>query len=55
MVVCRPVAMMKADYGFIGEILLFAEGFKEATELSRKMVNAFKLSAEQLSSQVRAA
>jgi dynein heavy chain len=47
----RPAAMIVADYTNISEILLFAEGFQNATSLSRKIVNCFKLASEQLSSQ----
>jgi dynein heavy chain, axonemal len=45
----RPVAMMVPDYALVSEVMLFAEGFVEAKALSRKMVNLFKLSSEQLS------
>jgi len=45
----RPVAMMVPDYALVSEVMLFAEGFVEAKVLSRKMVNLFKLSSEQLS------
>lgn len=37
-VLFRPVAMMIPNYGLIAEIMLFAEGFGNGTELSRKMV-----------------
>ncbi|ETO22423.1 dynein heavy chain 7 [Reticulomyxa filosa] len=50
-VLFRPVAMMIPDYGLIAELMLFAEGFGEATALSRKMVKLYKLSSEQLSQQ----
>jgi dynein heavy chain, axonemal len=50
-VLFRPVAMMVPNYELIAEIMLFAEGFSEAKELSRKMTKLYKLSSEQLSQQ----
>ena len=45
-VLFRPVAMMVPDYTLIAEIMLFAEGFSQAKELSKKMTKLFKLSSE---------
>ena len=39
----RPVAMSAPDIEQIAEVLLFAEGFKEAKKLSTKIVSLFKL------------
>ena len=37
-VLFRPVSMMIPNYGLIAEIMLQAEGFKDAKVLSKKMV-----------------
>ena len=50
-VLFRPVSMMVPDYTLIAEIMLFAEGFSEAKNLSGKMTKLYKLSSEQLSQQ----
>lgn len=50
-VLFRPVSMMVPDYTIIAQIMLYAEGFSEAKELSGKMTKLYKLSSEQLSKQ----
>ncbi len=40
----RPVAMAKPDLDIIAEVIMFAEGFKEAKSLGRKLVSTFNLS-----------
>jgi len=49
----RPMSMMIPDYALVAEVMLFSEGFEDSKNLSRKMVNLYKLSSEQLSQQVR--
>lgn len=43
--------MMIPDYGLIAQIYLFADGFSQANDLSKKMVKLYSLSSEQLSKQ----
>lgn len=50
-VLFRSVSMMIPNYRLIAEIMLYAEGFEKAKVLSKKMVQLYKLSSEQLSQQ----
>ncbi|KAL8275155.1 hypothetical protein Esti_000905 [Eimeria stiedai] len=47
----RPIPMMTPDAALICEILLMAEGYDSARELSKKAVALFQLMAQQLSKQ----
>jgi len=42
----RPMSMNVPNYEFIAEIMLFAEGFENAKNLSKKMIYLYKLSSE---------
>ena len=47
----RPVAMSKPNNELIAEVLLYADGFKNANTLARKLVALFNLSKELLTTQ----
>ena len=44
----RPVAMSVPDNELIAEVLLYAEGFKDAKNLAKKIVSIFTLSKQLL-------
>lgn len=48
----RPVAMMTPDLAMIAEVMLAAEGFREARILAKKTVTLYSLMTQQLSKQV---
>ena len=47
----RPVAMSKPDIELIAEVLLYAEGFKNASVIAKKVVSLFKFSKQLCSKQ----
>ena len=47
----RPVAMMVPDLGQIAEVMLMAEGFRDARVLGKKSVTLYSLMIDQLSKQ----
>jgi dynein heavy chain, axonemal len=47
----RPVAMMTPDLAMIAEVMLAAEGFREARALAKKTVTLYSLMTQQLSKQ----
>ena len=47
----RPVAMMTPDLAMIAEVMLAAEGFREARVLAKKTVTLYSLMTQQLSKQ----
>ncbi|CAM9736278.1 unnamed protein product [Laminaria digitata] len=47
----RPVAMMTPDLAMIAEVMLAAEGFREARILAKKTVTLYSLMIQQLSKQ----
>ena len=47
----RPVAMMTPDLAMIAEVMLAAEGFREAKPLSKKTITLYNLMIQQLSKQ----
>eukprot|EP01060_Flectonema_neradi_P004124 TRINITY_DN12705_c0_g1_i2.p1 TRINITY_DN12705_c0_g1~~TRINITY_DN12705_c0_g1_i2.p1 ORF type:complete len:4231 (+),score=761.72 TRINITY_DN12705_c0_g1_i2:111-12803(+) len=47
----RPISVMTPDFRMIAEVILFSEGFSNATHLSLKITQLYKLSSEQLSNQ----
>eukprot|EP00750_Incisomonas_marina_P005719 INCI14099.2.p1 GENE.INCI14099.2~~INCI14099.2.p1 ORF type:complete len:3630 (-),score=727.81 INCI14099.2:1911-12800(-) len=47
----RPVAMMVPDLGQIAEVMLMAEGFRDARVLGKKSVTLYELMIDQLSKQ----
>lgn len=51
-VLFRPMAMTAPDYQLIAEVLLFSEGFSQASWLAGKVVHLYKLAGQQLSQQV---
>ena len=47
----RPISVMTPDFRMIAEVILYSEGFANATNLSLKITQLYKLSSEQLSAQ----
>eukprot|EP01064_Diplonema_japonicum_P033482 TRINITY_DN6608_c3_g1_i1.p1 TRINITY_DN6608_c3_g1~~TRINITY_DN6608_c3_g1_i1.p1 ORF type:complete len:4220 (+),score=898.37 TRINITY_DN6608_c3_g1_i1:135-12794(+) len=47
----RPISVMTPDFRMIAEVILYSEGFGNATNLSLKITQLYKLSSEQLSAQ----